>query len=313
MTTEPETDPELEIGHVLFMDIVGFSKLLVDKQSEASRRLNQIVRNTDQFRAAETEDKLFRLPTGDGMVLVFFNSPEAPARCAVEIARALKDGADFGLRMGIHSGPVHKISDVNDRSNLAGGGINIAQRVMDCGDAGHILLSQRVAEDLEQHSKWRPHLQDLGECEVKHGMRVNVVNLYTDEVGNSAVPEKVARAKQEQDAAVGAKAGAGAASRDVARRDERSYSGWLLLCHTRDRHRRLGLFSTKIDHGKQPNRIAGREAARQSFRGCEQKLLRRWNDRRIDHQAIADRRAEESHIAVHHDEIQAIARSRVRR
>jgi len=220
MTAELERDAELEIGHVLFMDIVGFSKLLVDEQSDCSDRLNQIVRNTDQFRAAEAEDKLIRLPTGDGMVLVFFTSPEAPVRCAVEIARALKDCSDFGLRMGIHSGPVNKISDVNDRSNLAGGGINIAQRVMDCGDAGHILLSKRVAEDLEQHSKWRSHLQDFGECEVKHGMRVNVANLYTGEVGNPALPEKLARAKQERDAAALAadKATVAAASRIVARR-----------------------------------------------------------------------------------------------
>jgi class 3 adenylate cyclase len=212
MTTELNDDAQLEIGHVLFMDIVGFSKLLVDEQSDCSERLNQIVRNTDQFRAAEAEDKLIRLPTGDGMVLVFFTSPEAPVRCAVEIARALKGCSDFGLRMGIHSGPVNKISDVNDRSNLAGGGINIAQRVMDCGDAGHILLSKRVAEDLEQHSKWRSHLQDFGECEVKHGVRVNVANLYTGEVGNPALPEKLTRAKQEQDAA------ALAAGRVVARR-----------------------------------------------------------------------------------------------
>ena len=201
MTPEHEEDVDLEIGHVLFMDIVGFSKLLVDEQSRCSNRLNQIVRSTGQFRAAEAADKLIRLPTGDGMVLVFFTSPEAPVRCAVEVAQALKDSADFGLRMGIHSGPVNKVSDVNDRSNLAGGGINIAQRVMDCGDAGHILLSKRVAEDLEQHSKWRPHLQDLGECEVKHGVRMNVVNLYTGEAGNPAPPGKFTRAKQEQDAA----------------------------------------------------------------------------------------------------------------
>jgi TolB-like protein/class 3 adenylate cyclase len=200
MTAELESDAQLEIGHVLFMDIVGFSKLLVDEQSKCSQRLNQVVRNTNQFRVAEAAEKLIRLPTGDGIVLVFFTSPEAPVRCAVEIARALKDGADFSLRVGIHSGPVNKISDVNDRSNLAGGGINIAQRVMDCGDAGHILLSKRVAEDLEQHSKWQPHLQDLGECEVKHGVRVNVVNLYTGEVGNPAMPERFARAKQSKEA-----------------------------------------------------------------------------------------------------------------
>ena len=205
MTAELESDAHLEIGHVLFMDIVGFSKLLVDEQSKCSQRLNQVVRNTNQFRVAEATDKLIRLPTGDGMVLVFFSSPEEPVRCAVEIARALKDGADFGLRMGVHSGPVNKVSDVNDRANLAGSGINMAQRVMDCGDAGHILLSKHVAEDLEQHSKWRPHLHDLGECEVKHGVRVNLVNLCTAEAGNSAMPEKVASAKQQraEDARVG--------------------------------------------------------------------------------------------------------------
>ncbi len=191
MNAEPETDAQLQIAHVLFMDIVGFSKLLVDEQSNCSRRLNQIVRNTDQFRAAEAEGKLIRLPTGDGMALVFFTSPEAPVRCAVEIARALKDCPDFALRMGIHSGPVNKISDVNDRSNLAGGGINIAQRVMDCGDAGHILLSKRVAEDLEQHSKWQRHLHHLGTFEVKHGVKIDVANLYTAEVGNPALPEKL--------------------------------------------------------------------------------------------------------------------------
>src|SRR6266480_4608896 len=191
MNAEPETDAQLEIAHVLFTDIVGFSKLLVDEQRNCTNRLNQIVRNTEQFRNAEAEGKLIRLPTGDGMVLVFFTSPEAPVRCAVEIAKALKDSSGFGLRMGIHSGPVNKISDVNDRSNLAGGGINIAQRVMDCGDAGHILLSKRVAEDLEQHSKWQPHLHHLGTFEVKHGVKIDVVNLYTAEVGNPALPEKL--------------------------------------------------------------------------------------------------------------------------
>src|SRR5438046_994296 len=185
MTAELERDAELEIGHVLFMDIVGFSKLLVDEQSDCSERLNQIVRRTGQFRAAEAEGKLIRLPTGDGMVLVFFTSPEAPVRCAVEIAKALKDCSDFGLRMGIHSGPVNKISDVNDRSNLAGGGINIAQRVMECGAARHIFLSKPVAEDLAQHSNCHPHLHHLGRFEVKHGVKIDVVNLYTAEVGHT--------------------------------------------------------------------------------------------------------------------------------
>src|SRR5437867_521742 len=228
MTAELERDAELEIGHVLFMDIVGYSKLLVDQQSVCSDRLNQIVRRCNQFRATEAEGKLIRLPTGDGMVLVFFTSPEAPVRCAVEIARALKDCPDFGLRMGIHSGPVNKITDVNDRSNLAGGGINIAQRVMDCGDAGHILLSKRVAEDLEQHSKWRPCLQDLGECEDKPGVRVNVVNLCTAEVGNVAVPGKFVRAKQEQDAAEQASTGAAAHAATVHRRKIALLAGCIL-------------------------------------------------------------------------------------
>jgi serine/threonine protein kinase len=190
MTAGPESDAQLEIGHVLFMDIVGFSQLLLDEQRDASNRLNRIVRNTEQFRAAETANKLIRLPTGDGMALVFYTSPEAPARCAIEISRELKDSS-FGLRMGIHSGPVNKVSDVNDRSNLTGTGINLAQRVMDCGDAGHILLSKRVSEDLEQHSRWRPRLHHLGEFEVKHGLKIEIVNLYTEEAGNPVVPQKL--------------------------------------------------------------------------------------------------------------------------
>jgi TolB-like protein/class 3 adenylate cyclase/predicted Zn-dependent protease len=199
MAAELKDEAQLEIGHVLFMDIVGFSKLLVDEQSEFSDRLNQIVRKTEQFRAADEAGKLIRLPTGDGMVLVFFTSPEAPARCALEIGKALKN--DFGLRMGIHSGPVNKIVDVDGRTNLAGGGINTAQRVMDCGDAGHILLSKRVADDLGQYGRWRGRLYDLGEVEVKHGARVGLVNLYTEEVGNSQVPEKVKLAQRQARAA----------------------------------------------------------------------------------------------------------------
>ena len=194
MSAEFESDAQLEIGHVLFIDIVGFSKLLVDQQTDCSGQLNQIVRNTEQFRAAETVGQLMRLPTGDGMVLVFFTSPEAPARCAMEIARSLRD-ASFGVRMGIHSGAVNQVVDVDGRSNLAGSGINLAQRVMDCGDAGHILLSKRAAEDLEQHSKWRPRLHHLGEFEVKHGVKIDIVSLHTNEVGNSALPEKLKKEK----------------------------------------------------------------------------------------------------------------------
>ena len=190
MSAELENEAQLEIGHVLFIDIVAFSKLMVDEQSAATQRLNQIVRGAQQFSAEEAAGKLIRLPTGDGMVLVFFSSPEAPARCAMEIATSLKN-APFSVRMGIHSGPIHKLRDLDDRANLAGTGVNMAQRVMDCGDAGHILLSRRVAEDLEQHSKWRPRLHHLGEFEVKHGARVDIFSLHDGEIGNPALPEKL--------------------------------------------------------------------------------------------------------------------------
>ncbi|PYL98196.1 MAG: hypothetical protein DME27_06165, partial [Verrucomicrobia bacterium] len=183
-------DTRLEIGHVLFIDIVGYSKLLVKQQSELLRELNEVVSGTNEFRQAESAGKLIRLPTGDGMALVFRTNTEAPAECAIEIARALKSHPAIQLRMGIHSGPVNEVVDVNQRANIAGAGINMAQRVMDCGDAGHILLSKHVAEDLEQDDRWRPLLHDLGTCEVKHGIRVGVTNLYSDEVGNPQLPKK---------------------------------------------------------------------------------------------------------------------------
>ena len=184
---------QLEIAHVLFIDIVGYSKLLITEQSELLRRLSDVVRETEQFRSAEAEGKLVRLPTGDGMALVFRNSPEAPVQCALELSKRLKAHPELSVRMGIHSGPVNEVADVNERANITGAGINVAQRVMDCGDAGHILLSKHVADDLEQYPRWRPHLHDLGECEVKHGVRVHVFNLYTDGVGNPEVPEKFQR------------------------------------------------------------------------------------------------------------------------
>src|SRR5438874_10091847 len=183
-------DTRLEIGHVLFIDVVGYSKLLVKQQSELLSELNEVVSGTNEFRQAELAGKLIRLPTGDGMALVFRTHTEAPVECAMEIARALKSHPAIQLRMGIHSGPVNEIVDVNQRANIAGAGINIAQRVMDCGDAGHILLSKHVAEDLEQDDRWRPLLHDLGTCEVKHGMRVSIVNLHADEVGNPQLPKK---------------------------------------------------------------------------------------------------------------------------
>jgi TolB-like protein/Tfp pilus assembly protein PilF len=188
----------LEIGHVLFMDLVGYSKLLLDEQRELLERLTEIVRNTEQVRAAEATDKLIRLPAGDGMALVFFNSPEAPVQCAIEIAEKLKQYPELKLRMGIHSGPVNEVRDVNGRANVAGAGINIAQRVMDCGDAGHILLSKRVAEDMAHSRQWRMYLHDLGECAVKHGVPIFIVNLYTDEIGNAELPETVRQWQSEQ-------------------------------------------------------------------------------------------------------------------
>jgi len=196
MSSDSENYSQLEIAHVLFTDIVGYSKLPIDQQSELLGQLNQVVRATEQFRAAEAAGKLVRLPTGDGMALAFFTSPDAPVRCALEIAEALKSRPKIKLRMGVDSGPVDQISDVNDRSNVAGAGINMAQRVMDCGDAGHILLSRRVAGDLGQYSNWQPHLHDLGEAEVKHGVIVSLVNFYTENLGNPAMPEKVQKAQR---------------------------------------------------------------------------------------------------------------------
>jgi adenylate cyclase len=180
----------LEIAHVLFIDVVGYSKLLVGEQREVVDELNQIVRKTNQFRKSETEGKLIRLPSGDGMALVFFQTLEEPIHCALEVARALKNHARIRVRMGVHSGPVDQVKDVNDRIIVAGAGINMAERVMGCGDAGHILLSKRVADDLRQERHWPPLLYDLGEMEVKHGVRLGIVNLYTEELGNPEVPQK---------------------------------------------------------------------------------------------------------------------------
>ncbi len=198
MSTSAGAGVRLEIGHVLFMDLVGYSKLILDEQREQLQHLTEIVRNAEQVRAAETANKLIRLPTGDGIALVFFNSPEAPVQCAIEISKKLKQDPQLKLRMGIHSGPVNEVRDVNGRPNVAGAGINIAQRVMDCGDAGHILLSKRVAEDLAHSRHWRTYLHDLGECAVKHGVPIFIVNLYTDEIGNAQLPRKFSQWQSEQ-------------------------------------------------------------------------------------------------------------------
>src|SRR5258707_3400762 len=190
MSAEIKKEIQLEIAHVLFIDIVGYSRLSINDQHAAVEGLNQIVRASEQFQRGEAASRLLKIPTGDGMALVFYMSPEAPAQCAVEISRALKEHPGLQFRMGIHSGPVSGVVDVNERANLAGAGINMAQRVMDCGDAGHILLSKHAAEDLEEYERWRPLLHDLGSCEAKHGVRVSVVNLYDDQFGNAKLPQR---------------------------------------------------------------------------------------------------------------------------
>lgn len=192
MTAEPGSDPKLEIAHVLTMDVIEYSTLLITEQSRVMAELKRIVRDTSRFRRADAESKLICLPTGDGMVLVFFNDPEAPIECAMEISAALRSRPEIRLRMGIHSGPVNQVLDVNERSNVAGAGVDMAQRVMDCGDAGHILLSKRVADDLAPFPRWNPHLHELGECQIKHERKISLVNFYTENIGNPEPPQKCA-------------------------------------------------------------------------------------------------------------------------
>src|SRR5215831_4633385 len=195
MEDDQKAKPRLEIAHVLFMDIVGYSKLLTDEQSEALQELNQVVHNTEAAREAEAAGKLTILPTGDGMALVFTGSVEEPVECALEISHALRPQPSLPVRMGIHSGPVHHVKDANERENIAGVGINIAQRVMDCGDAGHILVSKRVADDLAQKRRWQPYLHELGDVEVKHGVVVSLVNLYAETIGNPAPPSRIGKVR----------------------------------------------------------------------------------------------------------------------
>lgn len=198
MSLNTSSDQRLELAHVLFIDIVGYSKKLINEQTALVGRLNEMVRGSEQSRAAEAAGKLIRIPTGDGMALAFFTTPDAPVRCAIELSQADQTDPKLELRMGIHTGPVDQIADVNERSNVAGAGINLAQRVMDCGDAGHILLSQRLADDLGQYERWRNYLHDLGEVEVKHGVKLGIVNFYSPNFGNPALPAKLQRAASEQ-------------------------------------------------------------------------------------------------------------------
>jgi class 3 adenylate cyclase len=196
MEDDEKAKSRLEIAHVLFIDIVGYSKLLTDEQSEALQELNQIVRNTETAREAEAAGQLIILPTGDGMALVFTGSVERPAECALEVSQALRAQPSLPVRMGIHSGPVQHVRDANARENISGVGINIARRVMDCGDAGHILVSKRFAGDLAQHRRWQRYLHELGDVEVKHGVVVSLVNLYAETIGNPAPPSCVAEVRR---------------------------------------------------------------------------------------------------------------------
>src|SRR6059058_171457 len=196
MSAEVKKQIQLEIAHVLFIDIVGYSRLSSNEQHAVVDELTQIVRATDQFQKADASERLIKIATGDGMALVFYTSPEAPVRCAIELSRALKDHPRLRLRMGIHSGPVSGVVDVTGQANLTGAGLNLAHRTMECGDAGHILLSKHVAEDLEEYEEWRPRLHDLGTCEVKHGVRIGIANLHDSEVGNPQLPKKLQAVKK---------------------------------------------------------------------------------------------------------------------
>src|SRR4030095_5019164 len=198
MSAEVKREIELEIAHVLFIDIVGYSKLLINEQRALLDTLNRIVRETEQFRSAEAAGKLIKIPTGDGMALVFYKSPETPVACALEISRSGKEHPELKLRMGVHSGPISGVVDVAGHANLTGAGLNMAHRVMSCGDAGHILFSKHVAEDLAEFEEWRPLLHDLGTCEVKHGVQLGVVNLFSEDVGNSQLPKRFQALKKKR-------------------------------------------------------------------------------------------------------------------
>src|SRR5271163_4096387 len=204
--------PTLEIAHILFMDIVGYSKLPMDHQRQYLSQLQEMVSRSDEFIRARRKDQLISLPTGDGMALVFFDDAEAPLRCAVQLTDVLRGTPEIQLRMGIHTGPVYRVADINANRNVAGGGINMAQRVMDCGDSGHILVSAAMAEVLEQLSSWTSCLQDLGDAEVKHGVRVHLYNLHNAEGGNAEIPQKIRTARN---AAAQSKSGAVSKKRSI--------------------------------------------------------------------------------------------------
>jgi serine/threonine protein kinase len=183
--------PYLEMAYVLFMDIVGYSKLPMDLQTEYLRQLQEVVRSSSAFQQGQLDDRLIPLPTGDGMALAFFGDPLAAICCAFEVSEVLKGYPHIELRMGVNTGPVYRFADINANRNVVGGGINVAQRVMDCGDARHILVSQTVASVLLELGEWRNRLHDLGTHPVKHGVLIHLYNVYSDTVGNSSIPTEL--------------------------------------------------------------------------------------------------------------------------
>ena len=191
MYSNPRTDLDLETGHILFIDIVGLARMLALEQQESLHKLSQIIRNTDAGKT--TEEELPRLSTGSGLALAFATTADAAVRCAMQISTGWRTYPELKLRMGIHTGPVNRMTEANDRIGVAGPGVNVARRVTDCGDTGHILLSRHAVERLSDRSHWQPYLHDLGECEVTNGEVIAVVNFYTDEVGNSSPPKRFKR------------------------------------------------------------------------------------------------------------------------
>ena len=195
MPAEPEADLPLEIAHVLLIDVVGYSTVLADEQVKLLQEVNLVVHETESFRVAEISSQLVRVPTATGMALLFSRSPEQPVRCALEISRTLQAHPHIGVRMGIHGGPVNQVTDAHGNVNIGGSAIDVAQHVLECGGEGHILLSAHVAEDLSQYRDCQPYLHDLGECEVKHGLRMHLFNVYKGNLGNAQVPEAIRQRK----------------------------------------------------------------------------------------------------------------------
>jgi len=180
-----------EAAHILFVDIVSYSLLPMEEQNKTIDWLQNLVKALPDFQRAIGSKEMISLATGDGLALVFIRDLEAPARCAQQLSLQISSCPGLDLRMGIHTGPVYHRADINENRNISGSGINIAQRVMDCGDKGHILMSKSTAEMLAQLSTWRGMLHDLGEVKVKHGVKIHLVNFFSEQFGNPEVPSKL--------------------------------------------------------------------------------------------------------------------------